>query len=60
VDRYAKLARDGYHVVQSAAVPVPATSIRFDIRGKRTGSVEEQLPSPQAQSQSAREVTPHI
>jgi hypothetical protein len=45
--RYAELACDGYQVVQSAAVPVTASSIRFavrDIRGNRVGSLEVQLP----------------
>jgi VWFA-related protein len=45
--RYAKLASDGYHVVQSVAVPVTASSIRLavrDIRGNRVGSLEVQLP----------------
>jgi hypothetical protein len=45
--RYATVASDGYHVVQSIAVPVTAASIRFavrDIRGNRVGSLEVQLP----------------
>jgi VWFA-related protein len=45
--RYAKLLSDGYHVVQSIAVPVTAASIRFavrDVRGNRVGSLEVQLP----------------
>ena len=45
--RYAKLLSDGYHVVQSVAVPVTASSIRLavrDIRGSRVGSLEVQLP----------------
>ena len=44
---YARLLSDGYHVVQSVAVPVTASSIRFavrDIHGNRTGSLEVQLP----------------
>ena len=45
--RYATVASDGYHVVQSIAVPVTAASIRFavrDIRGHHVGSLEVQLP----------------
>jgi len=44
---YARLLSDGYHVVQSVAVPVTASSIRFavrDIHGNRVGSLEVQLP----------------
>jgi VWFA-related protein len=44
---YARLLSDGYHVVQSVAVPVTASSIRFavrDIRGNRVGSLEVTLP----------------
>jgi VWFA-related protein len=56
-DRYAKLASDGYHVVQSVAVPVTASSIRFavrDIRGNRVGSLEVQLPL----AKTAEHITP--
>jgi len=45
--RYATVANDGYHVVQSIAVPVTAASVRFavrDIRGNHVGSLEVQLP----------------
>jgi VWFA-related protein len=45
--RYATVASDGYHVVQSIAVPVTAASVRFavrDIRGNHVGSLEVQLP----------------
>jgi VWFA-related protein len=45
--RYATVASDGYHVVQSIAVPVAAASVRLavrDIRGNRVGSLEVQLP----------------
>ena len=45
--RYAKLASDGYHVVQSIAVPVTAASLRLavrDTRANRVGSLEVQLP----------------
>ena len=44
---YARLLSDGYHVVQSVAVPVTAASIRVavrDIRGNRIGSLEVTLP----------------
>src|ERR1035441_10665027 len=43
----AKLASDGYHVVQSIAVPVTAASLRLavrDTRANRVGSLEVQLP----------------
>jgi VWFA-related protein len=49
--RYATVASDGYHVVQSIAVPVTTASIRFavrDIRGNRVGSLEVQLPLAKA------------
>jgi hypothetical protein len=45
--RYVKLMSDGYHVVQSVAVPVSAASIRVavrDVRGNRVGSLEVRLP----------------
>ena len=57
--RYAKLASDGYHVVQSVAVPVTASSIRFavrDIRGIRVGSLEVQLPL----AKTAEDKTPEL
>jgi VWFA-related protein len=57
--RYAKLASDGYHVVQSVAVPVTASSIRFavrDIRGNRVGSLEVQLPL----AKTAEDKTPEL
>jgi VWFA-related protein len=58
-DRYAKLASDGYHVVQSVAVPVTASSIRFavrDIRGNRVGSLEVQFPL----AKTAELITPEL
>jgi hypothetical protein len=57
--RYAKLASDGYHVVQSVAVPVTASSIRFavrDIRDNRVGSLEVQLPL----AKTAELITPEL
>jgi len=48
---YARLLSDGYHVVQSVAVPVTASSIRFavrDIHSNRVGSLEVQLPLTKA------------
>jgi VWFA-related protein len=57
--RYAKLLSDGYHVVQSVAVPVTASSIRFavrDIRGNRVGSLEVQLPL----AKTAEDKTPEL
>lgn len=45
--RYATVASNGYHVVQSIAVPVTAASVRFavrDLRGNHVGSLEVQLP----------------
>ena len=57
--RYAKLASDGYHVVQSVAVPATASSIRFavrDIRDNRVGSLEVQLPL----AKTAELITPEL
>jgi VWFA-related protein len=57
--RYAKLLSDGYHVVQSVAVPVTASSICFavrDIRGNRVGSLEVQLPL----TKTAEDKTPEL
>lgn len=55
-DRYAKAMNDGYHVVQSIAVPVAARSLRLaarDLRGDRVGSLEVQLPlAPTAQGKT--------
>ena len=55
-DHYDKLLSDGYHVVQSIAVPVTAASIRIavrDIRGNRVGSLEVLLPLATTEARTA-------
>jgi VWFA-related protein len=57
--RYATVASNGYHVVQSIAVPVAAASVRFavrDIRGNHVGSLEVQLPL----ANTAEDKTPEL
>src|ERR1039458_4451003 len=57
--RYAQVLSNGYHVVQSIAVPVAAASVRFavrDIRGNHVGSLEVQLPL----ANTAEDKTPEL
>jgi VWFA-related protein len=54
--RYAQVLSNGYHVVQSIAVPVTAASIRIavrDTRANRVGTLEVQLPLATAEARTA-------
>ena len=57
--RYAQVLSNGYHVVQSIAVPMTAASIRLavrDTRANRVGSLEVQLPL----TKTAEDKTPEL